>query len=471
MSDTKERPAARDPKRPPAPVPPKAGERKGLTGLWRFFQDVRANPIGAFAEDAYREPFFKRTLGGREIWILSDPDAVKHVMLDHVGNYPKNLQQQRRLRPALGNGLLTAESDDWRWQRRAAAPAFQMKRIAGFAPAMAGAATEMLDRWAQEGDVTRDIGAEMMRLTYDVLARTVFGRDAHIDAARMGEAMALYFETAGKTDVAAFLDLPEWVPTPNRLRARPAIRFFKEEVGRVVRERAALLARNAGGAPDDLLTMLLNATDPDTGRPMDLDTVTDNTITFIGAGHETTANALTWVLFLLAEYPWARAQVEAEIARVLGGRPPGADDVAKLVYTRQVIEEAMRLYPPAPIMSRVAREADEIKGYRMAKGANVLIAPWILHRHHTLWEEPDLFDPERFAPEKREAIHRFAYIPFGAGPRICIGMAFAMQEAVILLAAMVQRMRFELAPGQVVMPHSSITLRPWYGLRMRVTRR
>ena len=250
--------------------------------------------------------------------------------------------------------------------------------------------------------------------------------------------------------------------------ARPALRYFHGEIGRVVAERRALLARDAAAAPDDLLTMLLTATDPEDGRPMDDRQVIDNVITFIGAGHETTANALCWTLYLLSEYPWADERVHDELTRVLNGRLPEAEDVAKLTYTRQVLEEAMRLYPPAPFLGREAAAADELGGHPVKPGTQLLVSPWIIHRHQMLWDEPDLFDPERFAPGKREAIHRFGYLPFGAGPRICIGMAFAMQEAVLLLATMLQRYRFKLIDPDKVDPHSTITLRPRGGMRMRI---
>jgi cytochrome P450 len=464
-------PLPRDPRRPAAPVPLPAVEKAGVRDILRFFNRARSNLITAFDEVPYRDPIVRRTFLRTDVWIVSDPDAIKRVLLDNAANYPKGVQQQRRLKPALGDALLTAEGESWRWQRRTTSPAFQHKRIVGFAPAMVEAADEMLARWEGEGAAERDIAAEMMGLTYDVLSRTVFGRDARIDAKRMGEAFALYFDTVGKLDLAAFLNLPEWVPTLGRLKARPALRFFQEEVGRIVRERRALLERDSAAAPDDLLTMLLTARDPEDGRPMDTQQVIENAITFIGAGHETTANALCWTLYLLSEFPAVEARVTEEIDRVLGGRLPRAGDVGQLTYLRQVLDEAMRLYPPAPMLGRAALAADELGGRPLKPGTQIMISPWILHRHRALWDAPDLFDPERFAPGKREAIHRFAYIPFGAGPRICIGMAFAVQEAILLLATILQRYRLKVRPGFTVMPNATITLRPQGGLPMRLERR
>lgn len=458
----------RDPKRPAAPVPPVEPERPRLRDIAAFFLRARNNLLAAFSDIVYRQLIVRRGLLGTPVWIVSDPEAVKYVLLDNAANYPKSSQQQRRLTPALGGGLLTAGGESWRWQRRTTAPAFQHRKIVAFAPAMTAAASDMLTGWAQEGLPEREIAHDMMRLTYDVLSRTVFGADTRTDPTKMGAAFERYFDTMGRLDLAAFLNLPEWVPTLGRLRARPALRYFQNEIGRIVRERSAMLAKSDAAVPEDLLTMLLTATDPDDGRPMDHQQVIDNLITFIGAGHETTANALCWTLYLLSEFPWADRRIQEELTRVLGGRLPGADDVSQLVYTRQVFEEAMRLYPPAPFLGREAVEADVLGGFPVKPGTQIFIAPWIIHRHQSLWEEPELFDPERFAPGKREAIHRFAYLPFGAGPRICIGMAFAMQEALLLLATILQRYRLTLADPAKIDPHSTITLRPRGGMKMRI---
>lgn len=469
MSETESCPAGtRDPKRPVSPVRPVEPDRPGLRDIAAFFLRARRNLLTAFNGTIYRQLIVRRAFMGTPVWIVSDPEAAKRILLDNVANYPKGVQQQRRLRPAVGDGLLTAQGESWRWQRRTTAPAFQHRKIVAFAPAMTEAAREMLDGWAARGAGELDIAPEMMRLTYDVLSRTVFGADARTDPVRMGEAFEVYFDTVGRLDLAAFLNLPEWVPTLGRLRARPALRYFHGEIGRIVAERRALLARDPAAAPEDLLTMLLTATDPEGGRPMDDRQAIDNVITFIGAGHETTANTLCWTLYLLSEFEWADARVAEELTRVLGGRTPTAEDAGKLVYTRQVLEEAMRLYPPAPFLGREALADDELCGHTIKAGTQILLSPWIIHRHEKLWDEPELFDPDRFAPERRDAIHRFAYLPFGAGPRICIGMAFAMQEALLLLATMLQRHRFRLVAPEAIEPQASITLRPRGGMRMRI---
>lgn len=474
MNESSQREAARprDPKRPPAPIPPidPQGGKLGLKDYWAFFQNARRNLLSAFTNTAYEELIVRRKLAGTESWVVSDPDAVKRVLLDNAGNYNKSQQQKRRLEPALGQSLLLADGEAWRWQRRTTAPAFQHKKILAFAPLMTAAVDDLLARWDREALAERDIAQEMMGLTYDVLSRTVFGRAAPLAVDRMGQALDLYLNTAGRMDVSAMLSLPLWVPTIGRWRARPALRWFRKEVGGAIRARRAELKQGINAESGDLLTMLLTATDPETGLPMDDELVYENALTFILAGHETTSNALSWTFFLLSEYPWAEQRVREELETVLGGRTPTADDVPRLVYLRQVLDESMRLYPPAPFAGREAIAADELGGWPVKPGTQILIAAYVLHRHRRLWDEPDLFDPERFAPGKREQIHRFAYIPFAAGPRICIGMAFALQEAMLLLASILQRYRLTLRPGSMVEPHATITLRPRGGLPMTLER-
>jgi cytochrome P450 len=266
------------------------------------------------------------------------------------------------------------------------------------------------------------------------------------------------------------LGLPQWVPTPDRIRAAPALRYFRREMEALIARRKALIARDAKAAPNDLLTLLLTAHDPEGGNLFSGREVFDNVMTFVFAGHETTANALVWTLYLLSLFEDADAAVAKEVQGI-DAVALARGDLPELVFTRAVLEEAMRLYPPAPFVSREAVGADVIGGRAIAPRTSVLISTWILHRHRLLWEQPDEFDPSRFLPGRRESIARFAYLPFGAGPRICIGMGFAMQEAMVLLAAITRRYRLELAPGEAVHPLARITLRPQGGMKMRLWRR
>ena len=281
----------------------------------------------------------------------------------------------------------------------------------------------------------------------------------------MGEAITTYFEALGRIDLWDVLPLPRWLPRPAFIKARPAQKIFRDEVLRLFERRRARIAAGES-VPDDLVTRLINARDPETGAPLSDAVVHDNLVTFIGAGHETTANALTWTLFLLSEFREADARVAAEATDA-----PDADALARLTDTRMILEEAMRLYPPVPFMSRAARSRDMIGEVAVAAGTRIIIAPWVLHRHRKLWPDADMFVPERFAPENRGRIPRFAYLPFGAGPRICVGMTFAMQEALLALTMIARRFRLTLAEGADVMPFARMTLRPMHGLPMRVEAR
>ncbi|MBI3676264.1 MAG: cytochrome P450 [Proteobacteria bacterium] len=450
--------------RPAAPIP-----RNRVLSTFEIILELGKNPIATFGAPSYRLPYIPYPSRIRRFLMVNDPEGVKRVLLDNAGNYIKADQVQRQLRPALGNGLVTAEGADWRVQRRAIAPMFQMRHIASFAPAMSQATQEMLARWRElpHGEII-DADDEMMRLTYDIISRTVFSNDVTMDYRAMARAIAVYFENVGRVDFLAALGVPDWVPTPRRLRAWPALRFFRREMEGLIGRRRALLERDPDKAPNDLLTLLLTARDPETGTRFGEDEIFDNVMTFIFAGHETTANVLAWTLYLLSQFPDVDVRLAKESQTVLQGKVAGAEDISSLVYTRMVLEESMRLYPPAPLLAREAVGRDVIGGHAIEPRTVLLVSPWVIHRHRLLWDEAEYFDPERFAPGKREKIHRFAYIPFGAGPRICIGMGFAMQEAVICLATMIQHWRFELVPGHPVMPLARITLRPQYGLKMRL---
>jgi cytochrome P450 len=453
--------------RPAAPIP----HRRNLTNVQVVFE-LGKNMIAAFGEPAYRVRYIYNPSWIQHFLLVNDPDGVRHVLLDNVDNYVKGIQLLRITRPVLGNGLVTADGPSWRFQRRVASPMFQMRNVAALAPAMADATAAMLARWAaRPDDAPVDASEEMMRLTYDVISRTVFSNDVAASFEPMSAALETYLETQAKVDLLTLLGLPEWVPTPNRLRARGPLRFFRREIATVIAKRRALLARGGDAAPNDLLTLLLTARDPEGGRLFGETEVFDNVMTFIFAGHETTANALTWTLYLLSQFPEWERRIAAEAQDALQGRFAGADDLAKLPLTRMVLEEAMRLYPPVPILSRDTVGPDRVGPHAIGARTSVMISPWLLHRHRELWTEPDYFDPERFAPGRKEKIHRFAYLPFGAGPRICIGMGFAMQEAMIILSGIVQHWRLALEPGHPVESLARITLRPKYGMKMRLHRR
>jgi cytochrome P450 len=283
--------------------------------------------------------------------------------------------------------------------------------------------------------------------------------------------MRCYFDTIGQIDPFDLLNLPDIIPRFTRWKARPALRFFESAVDDIIARRRQRLADEPASVQHDILTLLLEAQDSETGRGLSEAEVKSNIITFIAAGHETTANALAWSLFLLSQSPEWSERVAEEARRELGAGHSAEALADRLIETRAVIDEAVRLYPPLAAISRAAIGADELGGEPIAPGTTIVIAPYVLHRHRLLWDDPDAFDPTRFLPGAREAIDRFAYLPFGAGPRICIGATFALQEATLVLATLMQRFELQVAPGFAVWPLQRVTLRPRGGLPMRITAR
>ncbi len=452
--------------RPPAPEP-----LERPLDLFPLLRELRRNPLATWTREHFTAPIVAAETAMGRVTVLSDPAAIRHVLLDNAAGYRKDDLQRRVLAPGLGNGLLTAEGEEWRLQRRTLAPLFAPRHVAGFWPAMVEASERFTRRLARrpEGRVT-DMALEMTRVTLDVLERTIFTRGLARDPDALGRAITRFFEALGPVDPLDLFGMPAWLPRIGRWRARPALRFFEEVVGELIEARRRLLA-SGEPAPRDILTLLLEAADPETGKGLTDVEVRANIVTFIGAGHETTANALTWTLYLLSQAPDVRERVEAEVDAVLGEAAMEPGHLDRLVFTRAVLDEAMRLYPPVPYMSRTPVADDRIGGLKIPRGSYVAIVPFILHRHRTLWEEPDAFVPERFLPENKGSIDRFAYLPFGAGPRVCIGASFSIQEAMIVLAPLVRALRFELVEGHDVRPLHRVTLRPEGGLPMRIGKR
>jgi cytochrome P450 len=440
-------------------------------GLLSFLWALRRNPLTTWTERHFQDRIIIGDGALGRITVVNDPAVIRHVLVDNVANYRKDDLQLRVLAPGLGRGLLTAEGEEWKLQRRTIAPLFPPRMVAGFFPAMVESAERLVRRWQRRPEGREvDVSLEMTRVTLDVLERTIFSKGVARDPDALGRAITRYFEGLGRIDPVDIFGLPDWVPRIGRWRARPAIRFFEELVSELIRDRKAILERGEP-APRDLLTLLLEAADPETGKGLSDTEVGANIVTFIGAGHETTANALSWSVYLISQDERVRSRIEREVDEVLGDGPFEPEHLDRLVYTRAVLDEAMRLYPPAPFLSRAAIEEDRIGDVIIPAGTVVTIAPYVLHRHRTLWDEPDAFKPERFLPEEKGKIDRFAYLPFGAGPRVCIGSTFALQEAVIVLATIVRAVRLDLKEGYQVTPLHRITLRPHEGLPMRLTYR
>jgi cytochrome P450 len=396
------------------------------------------------------------------VHLLSHPDYIKHVLQDNHRNYDKKVFAYRALRLILGNGLLTSDGDFWLRQRRLAQPAFHRQRIEGFGRIMTNAAQAMLQQWqgyAKQQQVF-DVAQEMMRLTLRVAGETLFTIDLTNDADEVGQALSYALLQVNARLYQPF-PLPLWLPTPKNRRVGQALRTLDRVVTAIIEEH-----RRTPEAREDLLSMFMLAQDEETGERMNDQQLLDEVKTMLLAGHETTANALNWTWYLLAQHPAVEAKLAAELAAVLAGRLPTIADLPLLPYTQMVIYEAIRLYPPAWLFLRHAIQDDTIGGYHIPAGTAVAVSPYVMHRHPAFWEEPETFMPERFTPERVAVRHRLAYIPFAAGPRQCIGNTFALTEAQLVLATVAQRYRLRLAPGHPVEPETAITLRPRAGIHM-----
>ena len=432
----------------------------------RFLRTLIRNPLETWPRALFEEPAQWLGFAGRPLLFVMDPALVEEVLVSKADIFPKAPIVQRAIGAAVGNkSIFTAEGADWRWQRRASSPPFRHGTILGFVPAFAKAAEETADRLVASGQPV-DIAEAMMTTTFDVIVETMLSGRGSFDTERFGAEITQYFETVGWIAAPTVLRLPTWMPYPGKRRARAGNRFLKDQMGRVVAERRA-----HPGATPDLLDFMIAAKDPETGRAMTDAELADNLLTFVVAGHETTALALTWAFWLTANAPDVEQQVLDEIAAVAGDAPIAADHVDALVYTKQVIQEAMRLYPPAPLIPRIAAE-DTVLGSETVKARTPVYVPvYAIHRHKLLWDNPDSFDPDRFAPDRSKGRARGAYLPFGAGPRICIGASFAQIEAVVIFATLMRALRFTSVPGHRPKPNTRLTLRPDGGMPMAVARR
>ncbi len=403
-------------------------------------------------------------------YLFFHPDHYRHILQDNNRNYTKIPHPSLSLlRPVLGNGLLTSDGDFWRRQRRLAAPAFHHKRLASFATTMTAATNAMLDGWhavAKDGR-SLDINAAMMHLTLEIVGKTLFSIDLTREADTVGEAFALVNEEIGRLTSIPFSEIGLKIPfLPSTRIVNKNKAILTNIVNGIIQER-----RRAELEGEDLLGMLMAARDEETGEGMSDQQLHDEVMTIMLAGHETTAVSLAWTFYLLSEHPAVLEQLEAEVDGVLNGRLPTIADVPNLTYTTMMLEESMRLYPPAYAIARYGNEPDEVGGYYLPKDAIVTMSPYITHRHPDFWDDPERFDPQRFTPERKAERPRYAYLPFGGGPRICIGNSFAMTEAILLLACIVQRYRLTLVPGTAVELEPLITLRPKGKLLMTLTPR
>jgi len=396
----------------------------------------------------------------QNLYLLSDPGLIEYVLVENNRNFVKTriLKRNRRL---LGDGLLTSEGEFWRRQRRLAQPAFHRKRVAAYGEVMVAFAERSLEAW-RDGQ-TIDVHEEMMHLTLEIVAKCLFDADVGSRATDVGKAMKVALKDFSSQ--RRLVRIPRGVPTPRNIRFELAARRLDDIVRTIIEDR-----RKSREDRGDLLSMLMLAEDEGGGRMTDKQ-LRDEVMTLFLAGHETTANALSWTFWLLSQTPHAETRLAEELERVLGGRTPTVSDLPDLPYLGRVVKESMRLYPPAWVVGREAIAECEVGGYRMPAGTTALMSQWVMHRDPRYHDNPELFDPDRWTAEYAKALPRFSYFPFGGGPRQCIGAGFAMTEARLILATLAQRFRMDLAPGQRVEPYASITLRPKEGIRMRLVER
>ena len=425
---------------------------------------VRRDPTGVFMRAALRYgdvAYLK--IGPRRGFLITNPADVRHVLQDNARNYHKS-PLYSKLRMSLGNGLLTSEDEFWLRQRRIAQPAFHRQRIAALASVMAEAARNTAADWqtiASRGEPT-DIGEEMMRLTRTVVLRALLGADLGPYTATIDHAWTVLNQHIGESFWS--LGLVDKLRTSKRREFEAARRVLRGAVDHVISQRR----RTPSPEDADLLSMLLAARDEDTGEAMTDEQLRVEVTTFLLAGQETTSLALTWTWYLLSQHTWAQRRLEHELDTVLAGRAAEFSDLPNLPYTRMVIDEAMRLYPPAWGFSRQALADDRLGGFRLPRGWLAFVIPYVLHRLPAFWQDPEAFDPERFLPERSADRPKFLYLPFGAGPRQCIGNHFALIEAQLIVATLAQRYRLHLVPRHPVEPWALITLRPRFGMPMMI---
>jgi cytochrome P450 len=431
-----------------------------LLGTLRDFQRDQLAFYASCAHD-YGDVVPTR-FGPVRVLLIYHPDAIEEVLVTRSRDFVKS-PGVRLLRPLLGEGLLRSEGSVWLRQRRLVQPAFHRQRLADYGETMTAYTERRLLDWKDSQVV--DVHAEMMALTLEIVAKTLFDADVSNQTGSVGHAANVLAEHFGAR-LRSFRLLPHWVPTPANLRSAQAIRRLDQVIYGMIATR-----RSSGEDRGDLLSILLHAQDADDGTGMTDRQVRDEAMTLFMAGHETTAVALSWTWYLLGQHPQVEARVAEEVRAVLGGRAPAMADLPNLTYTARVVTESMRLYSPVYVMGRQAARPTEVAGYPVARNVVVVMPTWIVHRDARWFDEPEAFRPERWADERARPLPRFAYFPFGGGPRQCIGNAFAMMEAVLVLATIAQRCRLTLLPGQRVTPTPYVTLRPEPGIRMVVARR
>jgi len=459
-----------DPFEPPAPLP-----RTVPPSRLEIIRTILRNPLELWGEPSYTLPWIQTRFFRERTLIVNDPGLIRHVLVDNATNYRMSDIRQLILRPILRDGLLTAEGEVWKRSRKAVSPVFTPRHANGFAGQMLRQSEDYAIKYESAGRDGKvfEIAADMTELTFAMLADTLFSGEIVTSSDSFADDVNALLHRMGRVDPMDLLRAPSWVPRVTRIGGQKVLDKFRNIVRQTMDARLARMRADRASAPDDFLTLLL---DQAATGGLTNDEIEDNILTFIGAGHETTARALAWTLYCVANTPHIREAMEEEIDRVLAQDVEPVKWLDLMPYTRAAFEEALRLYPPAPSINRAAIAADrwtDAKGetVEIEAGVTVLIMPWTLHRHELYWDKPRAYIPERFLPENRAKIGRFQFLPFGAGPRVCIGATFALQEAVIALAVLMHRFRFDMTDKTRPWPVQKLTTQPQNGLPMRVTPR
>jgi cytochrome P450 len=439
---------------PPAPLP-----------LGKFALQIVRNPLLVLPQAAYEEPILSVARGRFQYVWVTGPELIEEVLVKRAQQFSKTPVEKRVFRRTLKDGVLSSDGQLWRWQRRTMAPLFRPAEILNYVPSMAQPAEDLLARWrgSPRGSVQK-IDADMTEATFAVIARTMLkgGEPAEADLIKRETALSLAY-TSWEI-MYGVLRFPAWLPHPGSWILSRSAKNLRRAVHDIIARRQA-----EGGRGGDLLGRLLDARDPETGEPMTMEQLINNLLTLLEAGHETTARALSWTLYLMARAPEWQDRVRAEVLSVCADGPIEAEHIAALPLTQQVLKESMRLYPPVPAITRIAVQDTRLGDQDIWKHSFIVIPIFCVHRHKMLWSDPARFDPARFEPEREAAYPRTQFMPFGAGPRVCLGSSFAMAEATVILASLIRAARFEWDGKHSPEPVSRVTLRPRGGMPLKVT--
>lgn len=453
----------------PAYPPP----RKSRTGIWKFFFSARHSWLDSLYERSYRMQMGEVHLPGVDLYMVNDPVVVKRVLQEESADFPKSALLGDALRPLLGDSVFTTNGSTWQRQREMMAPAFAQARLQVAFPVMKDATEAMLARLdALPDGAEHDIEVEMTFVTADIIFRTIFSQPLEgADAHRVFEAFARFQALAPKLMLPAMYGL-RWLVWPwDVWRSRRAAREIRGLLEALIRPRYEAYGRDGASSCADILAAFLAARDAQTGQPFSFDELVDQVAMLFLAGHETSASALTWACYLLAKAPEIQGRVQAEVAAQLQGRSVMQADLKSMALTWNVFRETLRLFPPVGFMARESARTCPMRDKTVPQSASILISPWLIQRHRLWWDEPDAFNPDRYDGEAARESLRQAYLPFGAGPRVCIGAAFALQEAALILSSLVARYRLEAVPGHVPQPVGRLTIRSGNGVRLTLHRR